>query len=103
MRTILRNSTRPGYTYLSKKGLDNTFTMWYNNIVTMKLIDERYTMSYYYDKYKSMSAEKLQKAIDERVVTVQYLNWLGISGQGMQLRELSKMQLREIVSQAKEN
>jgi hypothetical protein len=45
-------------------------------------------MSFYYDKYKAMNEEQLQKAIDDRVVTVEYLGWLGISGPGKKLREI---------------
>lgn len=45
-------------------------------------------MSVNYDKYKAMSQEQLQKAIDDRKVTVAYLNWLGITGPGKQLREI---------------
>lgn len=45
-------------------------------------------MSVNYDRYKKMSPEQLQRAIDDRVVTIEYLNWLGITGPGKQLREL---------------
>lgn len=45
-------------------------------------------MSSNYHKYRSMSEEQLQKAIDDRRVTLQYLNWLGVTGPGKQLREM---------------
>jgi hypothetical protein len=47
-------------------------------------------MSVNYDKYSAMSEEQLQKAIDERKVTREYLAWLGIVGPGRQLREIAK-------------
>ena len=47
-------------------------------------------MSTNYRKYKAMSPDQLQKAIDDRQVTPEYLNWLGIRGRGQQLRETIK-------------
>ena len=47
-------------------------------------------MSVNYDKYKAMTPERLQKAIDDREVSLEYLGWLGIRGPGAQLRELLK-------------
>jgi hypothetical protein len=49
-------------------------------------------MSVNYDKYKAMSQEQLQKAINERTVTLAYLNWLGITGPGKQLQEIAQTQ-----------
>ena len=46
-------------------------------------------MSHSYDKYRAMSPEQLQKAIDDRRVSVEYLTWLGIVGPGQQLREVA--------------
>jgi hypothetical protein len=45
-------------------------------------------MSANYDKYRAMTPEQLQKAIDERQVTIQYLNWLGIKGPGEDVRRI---------------
>tara|TARA_Y100001947_G_scaffold151873_1_gene152727 strand:+ start:215 stop:370 length:156 start_codon:yes stop_codon:yes gene_type:complete len=47
-------------------------------------------MSKNYDKYRAMSDQQLQKAIDDRKVTPEYLNWLGITGQGKCLRNIIK-------------
>jgi hypothetical protein len=44
-------------------------------------------MSANYTKYRSMSKAQLAKAIADRKVTLEYLNWLGISGPGKELRE----------------
>lgn len=46
-------------------------------------------MSVNYQKYKAMSQEQLARAIEDRVVSVEYLNWLGISGPGARLREIA--------------
>jgi len=34
-------------------------------------------LSYNYKKYRAMSEAQLQQAIDDRKVTLEYLNWLG--------------------------
>ena len=47
-------------------------------------------MSSNYDRYKALSPEQLQRLIDERKVTVEYLNWLGITGKGALLRSIAK-------------
>lgn len=47
-------------------------------------------MSVNYTKYKSMTDDQLQKAIDNRKVTIEYLNWLGITGAGKQLRRIAQ-------------
>lgn len=47
-------------------------------------------MSANYKKYKAMTDEQLQAAIDKRAVTVSYLNWLGITGPGKQLSDAVK-------------
>ena len=47
-------------------------------------------MSVNYDKYKSMTPDQLQKAIDDGTVTRAYLGWLGVIGQGRALREIVK-------------
>lgn len=47
-------------------------------------------MSVNYDKYKAMTHERLQRAIDDHKVTVEYLNWLGIAGPGKMLRDTIK-------------
>lgn len=47
-------------------------------------------MSASYRKYSAMSEEQLQKAIEDRKVTPEYLSWLGIMGPGKTLRELLK-------------
>jgi len=43
-----------------------------------------------YEKYKSMSPKQLQKALDNREVTPDYLDWLGVSGKGANLRDIAK-------------
>lgn len=47
-------------------------------------------MSVNYERYKAMSEAQLQKAIDERQVTREYLGWLGITGPGKKLRDIVK-------------
>lgn len=47
-------------------------------------------MSHNYDKYKAMSPEQLQEAVDSRKVTTEYLSWLGITGSGQVLRNTIK-------------
>lgn len=47
-------------------------------------------MSVNYAKYSAMTEEQLQKAINDRKVTPEYLSWLGIIGPGKTLRELLK-------------
>jgi hypothetical protein len=49
-------------------------------------------MSKNYDKYKKKTPEQLQRAIDERIVTTEYLDWLGIVGPGAQLRNQKREQ-----------
>jgi hypothetical protein len=41
-----------------------------------------------YNKWRALTPEQLQRAIDDRKVTVEYLTWLGIAGPGKQLREI---------------
>jgi bacterioferritin-associated ferredoxin len=41
-----------------------------------------------YDRYKAMTDEQIQKAIDDGTVSVEYLNWLGITGNGKLAREI---------------
>lgn len=48
-------------------------------------------MSRSYDKYKAMTSEQLQKAITDRKVTFEYLNWLGITGPGKKFREITNV------------
>jgi hypothetical protein len=45
-------------------------------------------MSVNYAKYRAMTPEQIQHAVDEGKVSWEYLNWLGISGQGKTLREI---------------
>ena len=45
-------------------------------------------MSVNYAKYRAMTPAHLQRAIDEREVTVEYLSWLGITGKGALAREI---------------
>lgn len=47
-------------------------------------------MSYNYDKYRAMTPQQLQRAIDNREVDMGYLSWLGIKGPGEQLRAAAK-------------
>lgn len=47
-------------------------------------------MSYNYDRYSKMTPEQLQRAIDDRQVTVEYLNWLGVLGKGRLLKNIVK-------------
>lgn len=47
-------------------------------------------MSVNYAKYKAMSDEQLQQALDTHKVSLEYLNWLGITGKGKMLREILK-------------
>jgi hypothetical protein len=49
-------------------------------------------MSSNYDKYKKMTPEQLQEAIDKGKVTLSYLNWLGVIGFGKQLRDAAHVQ-----------
>lgn len=45
-------------------------------------------MSASYRKYSAMSSEQLQKSIEDRKVTPEYLSWLGILGPGKTLRNI---------------
>lgn len=45
-------------------------------------------MSKSYEKYSKMTSEELQKKIDEDKVSVAYLKWLGVIGQGKAIRDL---------------
>ena len=47
-------------------------------------------MSSNYEKYKAMSPEQLQEAVDSRKVTTEYLSWLGITGSGKVLKNTIK-------------